>query len=171
MRGALKEEVTNRFPWLFDDLGFHITAHDFSYKAMRSSFVVLESSALRARFENDGRSIHVEIASLAEPERWMEMGLLWQSLTGDQPSPQLDGWAWFLRDHLPQLKEALGPDFEKTKAAFEEQAKEARETFERAVAPYRRSARAGHLKAIIRGPMGWAIAVVLLIWIAARGTF
>jgi hypothetical protein len=163
MHGALNEELTNRFPWLFDDLGFQIAAHDFSYEMMGSSFAVLESGALRARFVNDRGSIYVEVASSAEPERWTEMGLLWQSLTGYRPSPQLDGWAWFLRDHLPQLREALGPNFEKSKAAFEEQAREAKESSDRTRASYRRRASQGHLKAFVRGPMGWAIAVILLI--------
>src|SRR6266403_166307 len=107
MRGALREELIARFPWLFD-LGFRITEHDYSYNHMGSSFAELESDSLRVRFINDRGSIGVKVASLSEPERWMELGFLWLSLTGDRPSPELDGWAWFLRDHLPQLADALG---------------------------------------------------------------
>ena len=47
------------------------------------------------------RGISVQVASLAEPDRWMELGFLWYSLSGNRPEPELDGWAWFSRDHLP----------------------------------------------------------------------
>jgi hypothetical protein len=111
MRGALKEELTSRFPWLFDDLGFRISEHDYSYKAMGSSFAVLESGSLRVKFVNERGVIGVEVASLLEPERWMELGFLWLSLTGERPSPELEGWVWFRRDHLSEIAEALGPTF------------------------------------------------------------
>jgi hypothetical protein len=118
MRGAIKEELINRFPWLFEDLGFLIVTHDFSHRVMGSSFVVLQSDSLRVRIVNERGSVYVELAPLEEPERWMELGFLWRALTGDRPDPSLDGWVWFLRDHLAQLTEALGSNFEKTKAAF-----------------------------------------------------
>ena len=54
MRDALKEELTDRFPWLFDDLGFHLAKHDFSSKAIGSSFAVIESDVLRVGFEMTG---------------------------------------------------------------------------------------------------------------------
>jgi len=165
MRGAIREYLLNRLPWLFNDLGFHITAHDYSYKAMGSSFAVLESTALRAKFVYDGSSTYVEVASLSDPDRWMELGFLWMSLTGDRPNPQLDGWAWFLRDRLAQLTQALGPDFEKTKAGFEDRVRESAEIAERHTAPLRRSAR---LHTFLRGPLGWAVAAVLIIWIVVK---
>lgn len=168
MRGALKEELRNRLPWLFDDLGFHVATHDFSYKAMGSSCVVLESTSLRVRFVNDRGSIYVEVAPLAEPERWMELGFVWLSLTGDRPSPQLEGWAWFLREHMSHITEALGPDFEKTKMAFEGHEKESKEIVERYAASYRRGARVPGLKAFLRGPLGWAVAAILILWAAVR---
>jgi len=65
MRGGLKEELTNRLPWLFDDLGFRIGEHNYSYKQMGSSFAVLESSSLRVKFVNERGSIGVEVVSLS----------------------------------------------------------------------------------------------------------
>lgn len=100
----------NRFPWLFDELGFQISAHNYSYKHMGSSFAIIESSSIRVKFVNDRSSIYLEVASPSDPERWMELGFLWMTLTHESPSPQLDGWACFLRDHIAELKEALGPD-------------------------------------------------------------
>jgi len=131
MCGSLKEELTNRLPWLFDDLGFRIGEHNYSYKQMGSWFAVLESSSFRVKFVNERGSIGVEVASLSEPERWMELGFLWLSLTGDRPNPQLEGWAWFLRDHVAQIAEALGPNFEKIRAAFDQREREGKESAER----------------------------------------
>jgi len=61
MRGALKEELTTRFPLLFDDLGFRIAEHDFSYGAMAASRAVIESDVLRVRFENDRGGVRLPI--------------------------------------------------------------------------------------------------------------
>jgi hypothetical protein len=168
MRGDLKEELSNRLPWLFDDLGFRIREHDFSYKHMGSLFVVLESGSLRVQFVNDRGSIVVQVASLSEPLRWMDLGFLWLSLTGDRPSPELEGWAWFLRDHVAQIAEALGPDFEKTKAAFDQREKESQETAERYLSPFRQDARRARFRTFLMGPLGWIVAAFLLIWAAAR---
>lgn len=174
MRGALKEELTNRFPWLFDDLGFHVGAHDFSYKAMGSSFAVLESDVLRVRFLNERGFLYVEVASHAEPERWIDLSALWLCLTGERPSPELDGWAWFLRDHLSRITEALGPNYDATKRIFEHflnqfAAVAATASASRSAASaVRRAARAARIRTFVMGPVGWIAAALLLIWLAVR---
>jgi hypothetical protein len=173
MRGALKEELTNRFPWLFDDLGFHLARHDFSYKAMGSSFAVIESDVLRVRFENHRGFLDVEVAALAEPERWMNLSALWLYLTGERPTPELDGWAWFLRDHLDRITEALGPNHDATKIAFDQfltqaAAAVARSASGSAANSVRRAARAARIREFFGGPLGWIVAAVLLIWLAVR---
>jgi hypothetical protein len=167
MRGALREELLARFPWLFD-LGFRITEHDYSYKAMGSSFAVLESDSFLMRFTNDRGSISVEVAALSEPERWMDLGVLWQSLTGDTPSPQLDGWAGFVRDHAAQLAEALGPGLEKTRLAFDKRQREREEIQTRYRSELRQNARARRYRKFLKGPMGWIAAACLLIWVLLR---
>jgi hypothetical protein len=84
----------------------------------------------------------------------MERGFLWYLLTGDRPSPSLEGWAWFLRDHPASLAEALGPNFEKTMAAFEERRRESREIAERyGVSPPGSSSSASS-RAFLFGPDG-----------------
>jgi hypothetical protein len=78
MSGPLKEELPRRLPWLFDELGFQTTFHDYSYKAMGSSVVELESNSLRVRFKNDRGSISIDVASLSEPSggwNWASSGL------------------------------------------------------------------------------------------------
>jgi hypothetical protein len=173
MRGDLKEELTKRFPWLFDDLGFHVTTHNFSYQAMGSSFSVIESDVLRVRFENDRGFLSVEVAAVAEPERWMNLSALWLCLTGERPTPELDGWAWFLRDHLDRITEALGPNYVATKIAFDQflsraAAAASRSESGNAASSVRRAARAARIRAFMMGPLGWIAAAVLLIWLAVR---
>jgi len=98
----------------------------------------------------------------------MDLGFLWLSLTGDSPNPQLEGWAWFLRDHVAQIAEALGPNFEKTKAAFDQRERESKESAERYLPSFRRDARRARLKIFLTGPLGWIVAAVLLIWVTVR---
>jgi hypothetical protein len=168
--GPLKEEVTNRLPWLLRDLGFYVTFHDYSYKEMGGSVVELESDSLRLRFVRDRGPIYVEVASLSEPERWFELRALWAILTGQSADPELEGWGWFIRDHFAQLVEAFGPNFPHAIQEFERRQREARESLER------RYPRPGLLRrfvalrytttagALLMGPAGWVIAAMLILW-------
>jgi hypothetical protein len=92
-----------------------VSGHDFSYMRMGNSFAVLQSDALWVRFSRDRSFIQVDVASPSEPGAWMELAFLWSAMTGYRPEPALDGWASFLRDHLPELSDALGAGFPQTK--------------------------------------------------------
>jgi len=167
--GALKEQIIERLPWLLDDLGFRITYHDYIDKAMGSSEVELESDLLRVRFSYDGTGIGVEAASLSEPDRWFNLGFLWYALTGDKPQPSLEGWAWFVRDHLAELAEALGPKLPQTKVEFERRQQESREILARHCPPATLAGRIRRFKAtpagaMLMGPGGWMVAAALIVW-------
>jgi hypothetical protein len=171
--GPLKDELSSRFPCLFSDLGFKAGKNEYSYKLLGSSFGVIESDVLRARFVNEWGFISVEVASLAEPERWMDLSALWLCLTREGPTPALDGWAWFLRDHLPEITEALGPSYDAIKVAFDQvQRKQATAVAAQfgprsAASAARRSARI-RIRGFVMGPLGWIAAAVLLIWLAVK---
>lgn len=92
MAEPLKDALENRVPWLFQELGFRVTDHDYSYRQMGSSIAELQSDSLRIRFIRDRSVIQVELASHSEPERWLELGFLWYALTGHRPEPELEGW-------------------------------------------------------------------------------
>jgi hypothetical protein len=167
------EVLNSRFPWLFSDLSFRAIANDYSPKLMGSSLAVIESGILRVRFVNERGFFCVEVASLAEPERWMDLGALWLFLTGERPTPELDGWAWFLRNHLGRITEALGPNYDATKIAFDQflsqaAAAAARAESGSAASNVRRAARAARIRAFVMGPLGWIAAALLLIWLAVR---
>jgi hypothetical protein len=167
MTEPLKVELEKRMPWLFQDLGFRVIYHDYSYKDFGNSVAVLKSDVLLVRFVRDRSRIEVEVASLSEPERWMELGFLWYAITGYRPEPELEGWAWFFRDHLAELEDALGPGFSQTKQQFDRRQEESREILRRhmpRVTPVGRLRRfkATPLGAMLMGPLGWIVAVSLV---------
>jgi hypothetical protein len=167
MPGSLRDEVTSRFPWLFNELGFRITAHDDSPQTMGSGIVALESDSLRLRFVNDRGGIYVEVTSTSQPQRWFEVGFLWHVLTGDRPTPQLDGWAWFLRDHIRELTEALGPRFATTNDAVLRRERENQVTLSRYQGSFQPTFM-GIPARFYRGQLGWIVAGVLLILLVAK---
>jgi hypothetical protein len=166
MAGPLKEELENRMPWLFEDLGFRVAYHDYSDQHMGDSVAELESPSFRVRFIRDKSRIQVEFASLSEPERWLELGFLWNALTGHRPEPELEGLAWFLRDHISELEDALGPGFSQTTQQFERSRIENSEILARyrpavTLAGRLRHFRASPLGMLVMGPLGWIVAVGL----------
>jgi hypothetical protein len=165
MRGALKEELQDRAAWLFEDLGFRITYHDYSYKAMGSSVAELENGSLRVKFVNDRGSIGVEVASLQEPDRWISVSNVWYALTKDRPTPQLEGWAWFLREHLQELSDAMGPKYQHTRQELERVEQESRETLARYFPEkYGRHRIWFAAHRIWVGPLGWLVATTIVMW-------
>ena len=109
----------------------------------------------------------LELASTSQPQRWIELGFLWVVLTGDRPTPQLDGWAWFLRDHVREVAEALGPQFAMTSDAVIRQERENQETVARYAASLQPTF-IGIPTRFYQGPLGWILAAVLLIWVIAK---
>ena len=166
MAGPLKEELENRVPWLFQDLGFRVTYHDYSDTHMGDSVAELQSDSLRIRFIRDKSRIYVELAALSEPERWLELGFLWYALTGVRPEPELEGLAWFLRDHFSELEDALGPKFPHTKDQFARRQEEKSEILARYLPRVTLAGRLRHFKAtplgmLVMGPLGWIVAAGL----------
>jgi hypothetical protein len=158
--------METRLPWLFQDLGFRVTNHAYSYKHMGDSIAELQSDALRIRFIRDRSTIQVEVASLSDPERWMELGFLYAN-TGYRPEPQVEGWAWFFRDHLSELTDALGTAFAQTRKQFERKQQESLEILARHTPSVTLIVRLRRFRAtpsgmILMGPFGWIIAAGLI---------
>ncbi len=121
------------------------------------------ADSLRVRFVNERGSIVAEVASASEPRRWIELGFQWAILTGDRPTPELDGWAGFLREHIRELAEALGPRLAATAEAVQRQERENEETLTR----YRTAWNPtfiGVSMRFYRGPLGWIVAAAVLAW-------
>lgn len=160
-QGPLKHTVVSRFPWLMEDLGFRTGRHTYEPREMGSSVVELRSDAFHLRFVRDPRTVYAEVAAPSEPEHWHELGHLWVVLTGDRPEPQLDGWAWFVRDHAAEIAEALGPRIEKTKAAIEENRRENEQVSKRYAEEWRPQ-RLDRINRFFLSVLGWIVAAALL---------
>jgi hypothetical protein len=174
MTGSLRDEVNARLPWLAQEFGFRVANDTYDHKHMGNSLVELRSDSIHVRFIRDRSLIQVQVAAPAEPERWFELGFLWFALTGNQPDPELEGWAWFFRDHVAELSEALGPRFEETKASFNQRIKERSEIMRRHLPPRTLNARLLNIKStplvgsLLMGPLGWIVAGALLVWAIVR---
>ena|SRR5580692_5546399 len=169
MTGPLGTQVAKRLPWLFDDLKFRVAYEEYSPKHFGNALLALQSDSLRLRFVRDKSRLAVELASISEPDLWLDLRFLWFTLTGDSPDPELEGWAWFFREHVAELTEALGPKFPQTKEEFERKQKEGIEDAERSLPPLTllgriRRFRATPLGMISLGPLGWTIAAALMVW-------
>lgn len=177
MPGPLKVELDRKAPWLVGEFGFQVVYEDYSSEHFGNSIVQLRSDALCVKFVRDRSRIEVHVASVENPEKWMELGFLWYAVTEDRPEPELEGWAWFVRDHLKELAEALGPDFERTKQRFAAKQNASREALEQYKASLRTSIETRPFKTrwlgrFVRGPLGWIIAGGLLAFevLIRRGT-
>jgi hypothetical protein len=117
--------------------------------------------------------IEVEVASLSNPGSAMELGSLWYAITGHRPEHELEGWAWFLREHLSEFEPALGPAFAETKRQFDQKQQESRELLLRYVPPSNLASRLRKFKRtppgmVLMGLVGWIIAALLLVFILIR---
>jgi hypothetical protein len=82
------------------------------------------------------------------------------------PDPELAGWAWFFREHVAELTEALGTKFAKTKEELELEQKKRIEDAENSRPPLPLRGRIGRFRATHLGTIspGWMIAAALIIW-------
>lgn len=127
----LKQEVAEQLPWLFQDFGFRVVEDDFDPKSFGNSFVTLESPALRVRFIRDRGQVSAEIASGSEPRMWWNLEHVCELIAGRSVEPgfELSSVSALLRNNLPALMEALGPNFPETKRELERRAEERKRSF------------------------------------------
>jgi len=115
MYTPVKDELVATQAWILDD-GFQITR--YHYGPLGTSSVELESDAIKLMFVRDrlGGRVFAELAPLGE-KLW-SLDLVIEAITGVCPfieDPHLPETAALLRENLPRLKQALGPDWPQTK--------------------------------------------------------
>jgi hypothetical protein len=169
MTGPLGTHVAKRLPWLFDDLRFRVAYEEYYPKSFGDALLALQSDSLRLRFVRDRTRLEVELASISEPDLWLNLRFLWFTLTGDLPDPELEGWAWFFREHAAELTEALGPKFPQTKEEFERKQRERIADSQNSHPPLTLHGRISRFGAtplgmISLGPLGWMVAAALIVW-------
>ena len=78
------------------------------------------------RFTRDRAEIRAQLASISEPETWLNLVSLLEVIHGEKPEPQLEGLAPLVRTNYSQLTQALGPQLSETKKELERRAEEGR---------------------------------------------
>ena len=112
----LERLVTERLPWLFQELGFRVTSSTFDPRSFGDSIVILESDNLRLRFERDRGQVIVYLAAGSEPQKWFSLVSLYEAVHNGSVEPRytLEANASLLRTEFPALVEALGPKLPET---------------------------------------------------------
>jgi hypothetical protein len=154
---SLKDEVTARLPWLFDDLGFRITL-ERETSGIGSSIVELRSESMHLRFLR-GSHLALSVASPEEPSHWLDLDSLWHALTGNWPHPEVEGWGWFFRDHYAEISAAVGPNFPQTKQIYDRREKELADVIARNLPRPRLT-----FRKMWKGPLGRVLAAGLIAW-------
>ena len=117
--GPLKPLIEEKFPWLFEELGFRAVAWSYNPKVYWDSTLTVESDMLRLRFIRDRGEIRAQLASISEPETWWDLVSLLEVIHGEKPEPQLEGVAPLVRTNYSHLVQALGPQLSETKKELE----------------------------------------------------
>src|SRR5262249_41146818 len=118
--GPFDEVLPRRAPWMFTEYGFKFLEADYSYRHFGDSTAYLRSDRLRIRFLRDRGQVFVELGSRSEPRAWYNLLTLFRAIHGHENdlTYDLEPLLQILRDDLPALIEALGPELEKTKRAL-----------------------------------------------------
>lgn len=115
----IKDQLEERLPWLFTELGFRMVSYSFDPAYYDNSVAVLESSAFRLRFVRRMGLVDAEVAPLSDPERWWNFKFLYEAVFRETPEPTLEGYGPMLRARMRPLAKALGPKLLETRATVE----------------------------------------------------
>jgi hypothetical protein len=163
----LAQQMSERLPWLFRDLGFRMVADSYDPKVFGDCVVSLESDVLKLRFVRERGKIFAELASLSAPE-WWDLAIVLQAIQIDQePRVDLEAVGASIRDHFPALTQALGPQYPQTKQEIERQLEKRRPALQPSAKPGLRKriqeTAAGRLLIHV---MGWAL-IGFVVWMIA----
>jgi hypothetical protein len=123
----LRQQMTEKLPWLFEDLQFRVVKDFYDPRNFGDCLVTLESDVIRLQFALDRGQILVYLRPLSEPSRWWNIVHVLEAIRGQIPEPRFDleGKACMLRDNFPALVSALGPgSLDETRREIERYGKE-----------------------------------------------
>ena len=104
-----------------DELAFQMIEEDYSAESFGNAFVTLESSVLQVRFVLDRDQTFIYLAPPTSREKWPEIYFVLEAIHGKEPEAivEFDEVAIRLRNHFPELVEALGPRLGETEREME----------------------------------------------------
>ncbi len=115
---SLKQEISDKLPWLFTDLRLRIVDDYFRPESFGNSVVTLESNALRVRFVRDRGQVWVDVGPVDNGSKWWHLTFVLEAIRGTVPAVrfEVNEAALLLRDNYLEVVEALGPNLQATKA-------------------------------------------------------
>jgi hypothetical protein len=169
----LKDQVEEKLPWLFSQLGFRIASYSYNPAVFEDSTVVLDSDAFRLRLIRDKGFVTASVAAVSDPEHWLEFKFVWEMIFGELPAPTLEGYGPLIREGFNAFAEALGPNYSQTKEMYDQRAKERRKRWEEHLARGPKMfgpAPTTVVGKILTNPLGWVLLTLILwlIWSAKR---
>ncbi|HLG98141.1 MAG TPA: hypothetical protein VKX49_17630 [Bryobacteraceae bacterium] len=167
----IKDQLEEKLPWLFSELGFRIVSYSFDPAHFDNSTAVLEGPSFRLRFVRDMGLINAQVAPVSDPERWSDLKFVYEAVFRETPEPTLEGYGPLLRGRLADLAEALGPKLPQTIQLLDRYAAERYKIMTQYYASRRplgdemlSRIRATRIGRIVTGPLIWVLIVVLL-WV------
>lgn len=169
----LKDQLEEKLPWLFSELGFRVVSYSWDPAVFENSEVVLDSDAFRLRLIRDMGIVDASVAAVSDPEHWFQFKLVWEIIFGEVPEPSLEGLGPLIRQGFDAFGEALGPKYSETKETSDRLSKERQEQLRQHYA--RRGKMFGPaprtvIGQILTNPLGWVLLtlIVWLIWNAKK---
>jgi len=167
----IKDQLEEKLPWLFTEVGFRIVSYSFDPAHYDNSVAVLESDFFRLRFDRDMGLVDVQVAPIADPEQWWTFKFVYEAVIGETPEPTLEGYGPLIRRSLADLTEALGPKLSQTRVVLEresaERQKQIKDFYSRrqpSQGALLRKIRKTAIGRILTNPFSWLVIVVFL-WI------
>ncbi len=167
----LKDQLEEKLPWLFSELGFRIVSYSYDPASFGNSVVVLESDAFRLCLSRDRSFIAATVASVSDPEREFQFNFLWETIFGELPEPNLEGFGPLIRQGFPAFADALGPKYLQTKEAYDQREKERQRILAEYFAGRGRMYRPTAwrlIRQILTNPFGWVLLtsiLALILWL------
>ncbi len=171
----IKEQLEERLPWLYSELGFRLVAHSFDPARYDNSVAVLESDGFRLRFVRNMGLVDAEVAPISAPEQWWNLKFVYEAIFGETPEPTLEGYGPLLRRRMGDLADALGPKLSHTEELLNrhslEKQKRITDFYSRrppSWAALRFRVRRTAAGRALTSPFSWLVIIVLL-WIVLHG--
>lgn len=87
---SVKLETEERFPWLFQELGFQTTHDTFDPTAFGNSTVTMTSPDFLVRFVRDRGQYAIEVAPHSDPDDWLDMEDIREVVAGHELERSFD---------------------------------------------------------------------------------
>ena len=117
----LREAILEKLPWLITEMGFEVVSYDYSPRTFGNCRVTMDGPAFRIIFVLDRGQVLAGFTPLQDLNQHWDLSYLLEAIHGQMPSTSFDleTIGARLRDNYSALADALGPNWDKTRAELE----------------------------------------------------